>query len=220
MYRSDVLKNEKQTVDENIGDDNEKDFQDKQPASYSLLFNQSNLTTLQCSCSHSQPDRFRNYNDENEEVYEDRSRRNGRERQRSRASKGRKNRSKRDTVIINVGGQIFETYRTTLSRLRTPVFHSDDKMELYYRKSHDDYFFDRDPIAFGSILNFLRTGELHIPTNMCGPALQVCSLNSNCQKNNSLYPCYLLCYFKYIFKGSEEYNAKMQEDGNVNASVV
>ncbi|XP_005113308.2 anaphase-promoting complex subunit 6 [Aplysia californica] len=79
----------------------------------------------------------------------------------------------RETVIINVGGQVFETYRSTLRRLKTPIFNSDDKLQRYYRSSHKDYFFDRDATAFGSILNFLRTGELHIPTNMCGPALQV-----------------------------------------------
>lgn len=82
-------------------------------------------------------------------------------------------RSSKETVIINVGGQIFETYRSTLKRLKTPIFNCEDMFRLYFRKSHGDYFFDRDPTAFGSVLNFLRTGELHIPTNMCGPALQV-----------------------------------------------
>ncbi|XP_055863054.1 potassium voltage-gated channel protein egl-36-like isoform X2 [Biomphalaria glabrata] len=88
-----------------------------------------------------------------------------------RAKKGKK-RNRRETVVLNVGGHVFETYRATVRRLRTPIFTCEDQLELYYRESHGDYFFDRDPTAFGSILNYLRTGELHIPTNMCGPALQ------------------------------------------------
>ena len=87
--------------------------------------------------------------------------------------KPRRKRRTRETVIINVGGQTFETYRSTLRRLRTPIFDSDAAMQRYFRRSHGDYFFDRDATAFSSVLNFLRTGELHIPTNMCGPALQV-----------------------------------------------
>ncbi|GFO26149.1 potassium voltage-gated channel protein shaw [Plakobranchus ocellatus] len=86
--------------------------------------------------------------------------------------KVRKKRRSRETVILNVGGQTFETYRSTLRRLRTPIFDSDAVLQRYFRRSHGDYFFDRDATAFGSVLNFLRTGELHIPTNMCGPALQ------------------------------------------------
>ena len=87
--------------------------------------------------------------------------------------RSKKKRRSRETVILNVGGQTFETYRSTLRRLRTPIFNSDAALQRYFRRSHGDYFFDRDATAFSSVLNFLRTGELHIPTNMCGPALQV-----------------------------------------------
>ncbi|RUS72092.1 hypothetical protein EGW08_020137, partial [Elysia chlorotica] len=90
----------------------------------------------------------------------------------STAKRSKKKRRSRETVILNVGGQTFETYRSTLRRLRTPIFDSDAAMQRYFRRSHGDYFFDRDATAFSSVLNFLRTGELHIPTNMCGPALQ------------------------------------------------
>lgn len=31
------------------------------------------------------------------------------------------------------------------------------------------YFFDRDPEIFRFVLDYYRTGELHLPTNICGP---------------------------------------------------
>ncbi|KAK3083977.1 hypothetical protein FSP39_006223 [Pinctada imbricata] len=45
-------------------------------------------------------------------------------------------------------------------------------MKKYYREKTGDYFFDRDPAIFGVVLNYLRTGELHLPTYLCGPAVQ------------------------------------------------
>lgn len=76
------------------------------------------------------------------------------------------------TVKINVGGQIFETYTSTLKRLETCRLSDDSEMERHFRVDQGDYFFDRDPQAFSVILNYLRTGELHLPTYFCGPALQ------------------------------------------------
>ncbi|XP_025092087.1 potassium voltage-gated channel protein Shaw-like isoform X3 [Pomacea canaliculata] len=84
----------------------------------------------------------------------------------------RRHRARKATVIFNVGGQVFETYRSTLKRFKNSFFADDDKMRAYFRPAHGDYFFDRDPTAFGAVLNYLRTGELHVPTTMCGPALQ------------------------------------------------
>nr|KAG5708101.1 hypothetical protein BaRGS_002837 [Batillaria attramentaria] len=86
--------------------------------------------------------------------------------------KPRRLRGPKPTVIFNVGGQVFETYRTTLKRFKSSFFADDDKMRAYFRPAHGDYFFDRDATAFGAVLNYLRTGELHVPTTMCGPALQ------------------------------------------------
>ena len=77
----------------------------------------------------------------------------------------------KDTVIINVGGTVFETYKSTLKRLRSCKLASEKEMIKYYRESKGDYFFDRDPFAFNIILNYLRYGDLHLPTHLCGPAL-------------------------------------------------
>ena len=77
----------------------------------------------------------------------------------------------KETVIINVGGTVFETYKSTLKRLRSCKLSDDKEMIKYYRESKGDYFFDRDPFAFNIILNYLRYGDLHLPTHLCGPAL-------------------------------------------------
>ncbi|OWF38737.1 potassium voltage-gated channel protein Shaw-like [Mizuhopecten yessoensis] len=76
----------------------------------------------------------------------------------------------RETVIFNVGGTRFETYKSTLKRQPDFALADENFLRKHFRKDVGDYFFDRDPDMFKSILNYLRTGELHLPSNICGPA--------------------------------------------------
>ncbi|XP_013083955.1 potassium voltage-gated channel protein Shaw-like isoform X2 [Biomphalaria glabrata] len=49
---------------------------------------------------------------------------------------------------------------------------SDKFLSKHFRESHRDYFFDRDPAIFHCVLNYFRTGELHLPTSVCGPVVR------------------------------------------------
>nr|XP_040059556.1 potassium voltage-gated channel subfamily D member 3-like [Gasterosteus aculeatus aculeatus] len=71
-----------------------------------------------------------------------------------------------ELIMLNVSGHRFQTWRTTLDRYPDTLLGSSEK-DFFYNAETKEYFFDRDPEAFRSILNFYRTGKLHYPRNQC-----------------------------------------------------
>lgn len=77
-----------------------------------------------------------------------------------------KNKHQDDLIILNVSGRRFQTWRNTLDRYPDTLLGSSEK-EFFFNEETHEYFFDRDPDVFRSILNFYRTGKLHYPRYEC-----------------------------------------------------
>ena len=79
---------------------------------------------------------------------------------------------KNKRITFNVGGKLFEVYSGTLKRF------PDSKLAKLTEKSDSfdcdigEHFFDRNPTVFEAVLEACRTGELHIPRELCGPMVK------------------------------------------------
>lgn len=80
----------------------------------------------------------------------------------------------RDRVVLNVGGKLFEPYISTLRNIPDiPLSRIlENRSKLDYDPETGEYFFDRHPGVFAQVLNYLQTGKLHCPRNICGPLFE------------------------------------------------
>ena len=75
-------------------------------------------------------------------------------------------------VRLNIRGRHFEVTASTLRNIPNTRLSTLDKNSNFYDVSNDEYFFDRDPDVFNSILNLYIMGKLHIPKNICGAVMR------------------------------------------------
>ena len=68
-------------------------------------------------------------------------------------------------LTLNVGGTRFEITSTTLDNVPDGSGKLANMKSLFQTEGphSDEYYFDRDPEAFESIINYCRSGFLHVP---------------------------------------------------------
>ncbi|XP_074641338.1 potassium voltage-gated channel protein Shaw-like [Tubulanus polymorphus] len=88
-------------------------------------------------------------------------------------SPSRRRVSGQERIRLNVGGTTFQALRSTLTRHPNTVLSELNEHDQSYDSTIGEYFFDRNPLIFSSVLEYYRTGELHIPSNLCGPAVHI-----------------------------------------------
>ncbi|XP_069135452.1 potassium voltage-gated channel protein Shaw-like [Argopecten irradians] len=99
-------------------------------------------------------------------------------------------------VVINVGGKLFETtYDTLHSKPDTRLGKLSEDSDEYCEETKQ-FFFDRNPDFFNSLLDFYRTGELHLPNVYCGATLRN-ELPFWELSEENLSPCCLQVYYKF-----------------------
>lgn len=79
--------------------------------------------------------------------------------------------TQKQRVKINVGGQVHETYKTTLKNIPDTRLSwiTETTAQVDFDQESEEYFFDRHPAVFAAVLNYYRTGKLHAPLDVCGP---------------------------------------------------
>ena len=74
--------------------------------------------------------------------------------------------------IVNLLNVLSPNSPVSSSAIPSSPLSKDSFLVKHYRPDHHDYFFDRDPAVFHCVLNFFRTGELHLSTVTCGPVVK------------------------------------------------
>ncbi|EDO47600.1 predicted protein, partial [Nematostella vectensis] len=69
-------------------------------------------------------------------------------------------------IALNVGGRVFVVRTHLLDRFPNSLLGS-LQIGQFYDKNKQEFFFDRDPDVFRYILNYLRSGRLHVSDEEC-----------------------------------------------------
>ena len=77
-----------------------------------------------------------------------------------------------DVVRLDVGGTLFVTTSKTLASVPDTRLSALSTSSAEYNTDTNSYFFDRNPELFNWVLDYYRTGELHLPKNVCGAAIR------------------------------------------------
>ncbi|KAL4223345.1 Potassium voltage-gated channel subfamily B member 1 [Mactra antiquata] len=72
-----------------------------------------------------------------------------------------------DKVVINVGGTIYKSRKTTLRNVPGTKLSELNEASEHYDRNNNEYYFDRNPFLFSYILDYYRSGAMHIPRNIC-----------------------------------------------------
>ncbi|ESP05702.1 hypothetical protein LOTGIDRAFT_103377 [Lottia gigantea] len=75
-------------------------------------------------------------------------------------------------LLLNVGGVRHETHVSTLRNAPHTRLARLAEAHLESGCKTEEYFFDRHPAVFNSIIDYYRTGELHVPLEVCGAVVK------------------------------------------------
>ncbi|XP_063419278.1 potassium voltage-gated channel protein Shaw-like [Mytilus trossulus] len=73
-----------------------------------------------------------------------------------------------ECVYINVGGTLFQTKLSTLQKYPDTLLGSITNLSEFYNKEHEQFYFDRNPELFNTVLDYYRNDVIHLPTHLCG----------------------------------------------------
>ncbi|CAL1530326.1 unnamed protein product, partial [Lymnaea stagnalis] len=90
----------------------------------------------------------------------------------TRRSKGLGDTTGDTRILLNVGGVRHETHVATLKNVPNSRLSRLASLHMSSGKGKQEYFFDRHPAVFNSIIDFYRTGELHVPLEVCGAVVK------------------------------------------------
>lgn len=77
-----------------------------------------------------------------------------------------------DLIKINISGQPFVVSRETLERYPGTRLASLSQEDAAYQQDGDFYYFERNPTVFLHVMDLYRSGELHLPKNVCVPLVE------------------------------------------------
>jgi len=71
-----------------------------------------------------------------------------------------------EKLTLNVSGRQYAAWLRTIERFPDTLLGSAER-EYFRDADSGEYFFDRDPDLFRYILNYYRTGRIHMPRDVC-----------------------------------------------------